>query len=353
MWTTWNEPNHPSFLSPQWIRDGNGWRPQSPHVYRAMHNAAYAAIKKIGGDRETVLIGGTASAGSSEPGKGGVQPLEFVRALACVDKELKPLKVPECAGFKAIRADGWAHHPYSRYVTPGTSDPDAQNAPIADVGRLGALLDELAKQNRFASRLPIYDTEYGYETKQDDPFSPFTREQQAQFMGWSTYLAWSDPDTRMFAQFLLRDIDPRESGRKAHSRGYYRDWQTGLFTYDGVAKPAVQAFRLPFWAETKGTDDQRVVLLFGEVRPSTGIQTVRVERLNPQNGAWVPIDTYGPSCASQGPEFLTDHAGFFLRSAPSDGAATYRFSWETGENIWESSTPIPVAPDGSTPPPVG
>src|SRR5207247_9066447 len=45
MWTTWNEPNPPSFLAPQWVRHGHGrWRSESPHIYRAMHNAAYDAI---------------------------------------------------------------------------------------------------------------------------------------------------------------------------------------------------------------------------------------------------------------------------------------------------------------------
>jgi hypothetical protein len=353
MWTTWNEPNHASFLAPQWIRDANGWRPESPHIYRSMHNAAYAAIKRVAPNVETVLVGGTASTGSSVPGKGGVPPLEFARAMACVDDKLEPLKIPECKDFKPIRADGWAHHPYSRTVTPGTSDPDVDDAPIADVSRLGALLDTLAKRNRFASRLPIYDTEYGYETKQDDPFSPFDRTQQAQFMGWSTYLAWSDPDTRMFAQFLLRDIDPRESGHKRNSRSYYRDWQTGLYTFDGTPKPAAQAFKLPFWAETRGTGDKQAVLVFGQVRPGKGAQTVRVEKLDSQHSTWVPIGTYGPTCASDSPEFLTDHAGFFLRGVPSEGAGQYRFSWHRSDGVWESSVAIPVAADGASPPPVG
>ena len=96
-------------------------------------------------------------------------------------------------------------------------------------------------------------------------------------MGWSTYLAWSDPSTRMFAQFLLRDIDPRESGRRKNTRAYYRDWQTGLFTHSGDAKPAVDAFKLPFWAQTNGTGPTTHTLLFGQVRPGRGRQSVRVE----------------------------------------------------------------------------
>jgi hypothetical protein len=353
MWTTWNEPNHPSFLAPQWARDGRGgWRAQSPHIYRAMHNAAYDAIKQVDGANQKVLVGATAATGSAVPGKGAVPPLEFARALACVDDELEPLRIRECAHFQPIRADGWAHHPYSRWVTPGTSNPDRDQAPIADVGRLGAQLDALWARGRFASHLPVYNTEYGYETKQDDPYSRFTREQQAQFMGWSTYLAWADPGTRMFAQFLLRDIDPRESGRLQQSRSYYRDWQTGLYTSDGQPKPAAQAFKLPFWAETRAGTGGKAVLLFGQVRPGQGRQIVRVERQDPRTGAWSGIFTVGRNCDVRSPEFLTDGAGFFLRTAPALGPASYRFSWRRPDGAWETSAAIPVAADPSTAPPL-
>jgi hypothetical protein len=353
MWTTWNEPNHPSFLAPQWTRTANGgWRPASPHIYRAMHNAAYDAIKRVGGPTQTVLAGGTASTGSTVPGKGAVPPLAFVRALACVDDALKPLEVPECAGYEPLKADGWAHHPYSRLVTPGTSSPNVDDAPIADVSRLSGLLNGLSRAGRIAARLPIYVTEYGYETRQDDPFQPFSRIQQAQFMGWSTYLAWRDPDTRMFAQFLLRDIDPRESGRRKNTRSYYRDWQTGLFTAQGDAKPAVDAFKLPFWAQTQGTGPHAHVLLFGQVRPGRGRQSVRVERRDPASGAWGAVQTYGVNCDPHAGVFLTTPAGYFVRAAPAAGAAEYRFSWRNQDGNWETSVSVPVAADGSQPPPV-
>jgi len=351
-YTTWNEPNHPSFLAPQWVRTADGgYRPESPHIYRALHNAAYAAIKKVARQNE-VLVGGTASTGSPTPGTGGVPPLQFVRALACVDDQLAPLQVPECDDFHPLKADGYAHHPYSRYVTPGTSDPFVDQAPIADLGRLGSLLEQLHKLHRIDSRLAVYNTEYGYESNQDDPFQPFTREQQARFIGWSTYLAWKDPDTRMFAQFLLRDIDPKESGKKRGTRSYYRDWQTGLYDASGDPKPALQAFKLPFWAQTVGSGDDKSILLFGQVRPGKGAQTVKVERQDPSSGSWAAIQTYGPTCDQDPNSFTTDKAGFFLRSAPALGATSYRMAWRHEDGAWEYGVPIPVADDGSEAPPL-
>jgi hypothetical protein len=349
MWTTWNEPNHPSFLAPQWTPDGKGsYRPMSPHIYRAMHNAAYDAIKKVSAANK-VLVGGTAATGSTVPGKGAVPPLQFLRTFACVDEALEPLKVPECENYKPVKADGWAHHPYSRTVTPGTVGETADDAMIAGTDRLGALLDELFSRKRFSQRLGVFHTEYGYESKEDDPFQPFSRDQQAAFIGWSTYLAWRDPHTRMFAQFLLQDIDPAESGRKPGTRQYFRDWQTGLYAADGKPKPAAQAFKLPFWAQTEGTGDDKAVMLFGAVRPGKGQQVVHVEKRNPDTGAWEAVQTFGPTCDATAPEFLTDHGGFFRRAAPALGAATYRFAWRRDDKHTEYSVPIDVAAEGVTP----
>lgn len=346
LWTTWNEPNHPSFLSPQWVRDKHGWRAMSPHVYRAMHNAAFAAIKRVT-DANKVLVGATASTGSAVPGKGGVPPLEFARAMACVDRQLRPLRVPECRRYEPVRADGWSHHPYSRYTLPGDSAKNPDDAPIADTGRLGELLRELRKLGRLAQDLPIFQTEYGYETRQDDPFhAPFTREEQAAFIGWSTYLAWQDPDTKMMAQFLLRDIDPAESGRRKNDRSYYRDWQSGLYAADGSEKPAVQAFKLPFWAQVDGEGDRRAIKLFGQVRPGDGPQVVQVERRDDRSGIFVAVPTFGTSCDGRGPTFLTDASGFFLRAAPYVGPGTYRLSWQRPDGAWESGFPIALHEPG-------
>jgi hypothetical protein len=156
----------------------------------------------------------------------------------------------------------------------------------------------------------------------------------------------------MFAQFLLRDIDPAESGRKPGTRAYYRDWQTGLFTASGEPKPAARAFKLPFFARTVGSGDTRAVLLFGQVRPGDGPREVRVERLDPATGAWAPVTSWGGSCDMQLGAFLTDRAGFFLRTAPFAGAGTYRMAWHHDDGTWEPGVSVATADDGSMPPPL-
>src|SRR3954452_3318899 len=169
MFTPWNEPNHPSFLAPQWARTATGgWRPESPHVYRAMYESAYAAIKSVD-PRDMVFLGGTSSTGSRTPGKQGIPPLQFVRALACVDSALQSLDVPECRDYKPLQADGFAHHPYSRKTAPAASTPAPDDVPLADAGRLEQLLGELAARGRITSSLGLYDTGDGDESSPDEP----------------------------------------------------------------------------------------------------------------------------------------------------------------------------------------
>ena len=320
LYTPWNEPNHPSFLAPQWRRG----RPLSPHVYRAMYTAAYAAIKRVRPDAQ-VLLGNTAATASG----GGVPPLRFLRTLACVDERLEPLRVPECAHFQPLQADGYAHHPYSKSTDPAASDADPDDAPLGDSGRLEALLKALADRGRIAKDLPLYDTEYGYESRPDDPSAPFDRNQQALYLAKASFEAWKDPRTVMFSQFLLRDLAPA------------RNWQSGLYAADGTAKPAVQAFKLPFWVELENGPHGPWLLLWGLVRPGQGRQEVRVEQQSP-DGAWHVVKTTDASCSNQ-MDFLTDAAGTFMTTLPATGPATYRMAWRRPDGVWEQSVPVAVS----------
>jgi hypothetical protein len=162
LWTTWNEPNHTAFLLPQWERRGRGWFPVAAHWYRRMHEAAYAAIKKVS-RRNRVLIGGLTSGGTDRPGTyRTIPPLRFLRELACVDGSLRPLRVPECSGFRPLQADGFAMHPYMHRHPPETHLPNPDSVGISDLDRLSSLLDRLNRRGRIRTRLPIYVTEFGY-----------------------------------------------------------------------------------------------------------------------------------------------------------------------------------------------
>ncbi len=335
LYTTWNEPNFPFFLQPQWRRTKHGFRAYSPHLYRPMHEQAYAQIKAA--DRANrVLIGGLAAAGSSHRGRGAVAPMEFLRTLACVNRRLAPLRVKECRGAGVLHADGFAMHPYSVGVAPGVGARDPDDIYLADLDRLELLLSQLYHQGRTDSEWPVYVTEYGYETRPPDPHARFTPEQQARYLSWATYLAHTQPSVRMFAQFLLRDIRfPRNRPG--------RDYQTGLFYANGEAKPAALSFKLPFFASAADAPDgSRGLVLFGGVRPGTGRRIVRIERRAPGAELWEPVPTIGDTCDEASGAFLTDGDGFFRRTAAWMGPGQYRLGWQHGSFV-EYGPAVPVA----------
>jgi hypothetical protein len=167
--TIWNEPNHPGFVMPQWERQGAGWWPRSADIYRAMVRAAYPAIKQVA-PGSTVLIGATSSGGSSTPGRSGVPPLQFIRALTCVDARWRPISSGSCAGYTTLPGDGWSHHPYSLRTVPEAQPINRDKLPVASTPRLLAALRRLVRMGRLAPAADqVWMTEYGYETSPPDP----------------------------------------------------------------------------------------------------------------------------------------------------------------------------------------
>jgi Cellulase (glycosyl hydrolase family 5) len=348
IWATWNEPNHSAFLLPQWRRYQGKWMPRSPHLYRRLHERGYAAIKRVNPANQ-VLIGNTAALGGTAVGpRRTIAPLRFIRELACVDRRGRPLEDrPECAKFRPLQADGLAHHPYSLYDRPDVPSIHPEQVTMGDLDRLSALLDRLHDLGRTTTRFPILITEYGYETNPPDRFRGVSLRRQARYHGLATFLAWRKGDVTSFAQFLMNDIGPPPGAGNDPVKNA-RNWQSGLYFHDGRAKQqAVQAFRLPFWAEARSLAGQEVVLLFGQVRPSQGRKRMEVEVKAP-DGSWLPVRTYetrpagDPSCGTNSASFLTDVQGFFLRVTPYHGAATYRARWIKGDGSAEYGVTIPV-----------
>jgi len=314
--TVWNEPNHNAFLLPQWERSGDGWRPASPHLYRAMVQAAVPAIRAAAPDA-LVLIGATSSVGAAQGDAPGARmaPLTFLREMACVDERLRPLARPECRNFAPLPGDGWSHHPYSLKLAPWQTDPQPENVRMGDLDRLTSLLHRLHATGRTRRDLPLYVTESGYQTSPPDPTQTTNLAEQARWLPEAEQIARRQPSLRGVAQFLVRDL-PQRPGTTARVR--WGDYQSGLRFADGSPKPAHASFALGLVARRAGAGRVR---FWGLVRPGSGRRDARIGVLEP-GGAWREIarDRTAPDGTFALTVDADPSATFQLRSGARTGA---------------------------------
>ena len=354
MWTVWNEPNHPGFIQPQWERTPNGFQPKSPHIYRKLVEVAYPAIKGIQPD-SVVLVGGTSSTGARTPRneQSGMQPLRFVRELACVDERLRPKTTGDCANYTPLLGDGFSHHPYSLMHKPDFVDPrNPDNLPIGALDRLTDTLDRLVRMGRIDPKVRnVYLTEFGYETNPPDPIKPWNPDQQARFLNWSEYIAWNNPNVRSWPQFLLRDMGTVSAEDAQRGKREFGDWQSGLFFHDGSEKPSATSFKLALFAECVPAPQSRAarrasrsrsrrgrrgrartsqaqqVRIWGHIRPGSGYQPVGVAARR-ANASWAATATAASrrsgARASSVQAFQTNAVGVFVRYAPYKPGMEYR-----------------------------
>jgi hypothetical protein len=347
--TLWNEPNQVPYEQPQW----RGGIAASADWYRSLLRLAYPAIEGRS-PGATVLIGDTsATGGNASLGNTGVPPLAFIRRLACVDAELRPITTGSCAGFQTLPGDGWAQHPYERNAPPwvpsGAGDPDG--GEMGDLPALQAVLSRLVAMHRFAPGVAtVWLTEQGYGSNAQLPEQPWTEAQQADLNAVSEYLAWRDPQVASFSQFLLRDTLTSQTlalrARTGDPRAYLGGtWTTGLEREDGAAKPALAMFRSPVVARILAAPDPaaswltsspagaptELVEVWGRIRPATQPTPVQVET---EDGSGDGFRTAATT--------ITDSDGVFdtVIGIASGIPTQVRFQWAAGAQTSPATAPI-------------
>jgi hypothetical protein len=266
-WSLWNEPNQGGWLSPQWERRGSQMVPASPALFRKLHQYGYRGLLGTGHrpGKDIILLGETAPLGSdAQTEKSPMRPGLFLREVACIAPDGtayagRAASLRSCGDFAArgpLIATGYAHHPYTKNVPPTVTDPNPDALTMANIGNLGTLLDDLsAKTNgSIPANLPLFMTEFGFESNPPDPFSGVALADQAKFNMIGEYQAWSNPRILSQAQFLLRDVSPVRTRRKG-TKGYWFTYQSGLYFLNGQAKPAAGAYAMPFLAFNSNTLD--------------------------------------------------------------------------------------------------
>jgi len=207
LWSVWNEPNLQQFLTPQYV----GKKIVSPSNYAKIFKTVYAAIKSQN-PYAKVAIGETSAQGRDKPTAGAsqtVSPGTFAKLLSKVS---------------GLRFDAWAQHPYP---TSRTAKPlEKVRYPNVTLSQLPTFEKQLASE--FHRAVPIWITEFGYETKPAQP-AGVTYAQQAAYAKQALTIARNDPDVQMFCWFTFRD-----------SAG--NPWKSGLEQTSGAPKPALAGF---------------------------------------------------------------------------------------------------------------
>ena len=219
MWTAWNEPNNPLWLTPQYKKVGKTWRIESALQYAKICNAVYdgvhsTALGPLQG--EQVACGVTGPKGNDAPrtARPSVDPLTFLSAAK---------------KFGMKKFDVYAHHPYADKGSEGPSyKPVGAHARRIQLGNINLLI---ALETKLYGKKPFWITEYGYQTNPPDKtIFGVSWATQAKDMKDAYAIARKNPRIDMMLWFLVRD-EPNIGG-----------WQSGLETLAGKKKPSWKTF---------------------------------------------------------------------------------------------------------------
>jgi hypothetical protein len=324
---------------------------QSPRLYRDLIRAGYQGLYYTGhaSARDTILIGELAPEGYETSGfYTAMTPLPFLRDLYCVSGSYRPLRgnaatALGCPGSGSRRqfvadnpvlfkATGFAHHPYYFFHPPSYSAVDLNFAPLADLGRLERTLDRSARAWGMRRRLPVYLTEYGYQTKPPDPYQNVSPAQQAAYLNQADYMAWRDPRVRSVAQFLLFDSAP-DSRYTPKDFSYWDTFQTGLLYVTGKPKPAYPAYAMPIWIPSPKFRRGSRVFVWGELRaaPHNHRQSARIQ-WRPRTGGYRTLSTVSTS----------NVRGYLTTRARPPGSGLIRIAWTSAQGVTLYSRAVTV-----------
>jgi hypothetical protein len=203
-WAIWNEPNLNLFLTPQFNSRG---RSVAPANYARLYAAGYTGIK-AGSPRAKVGIGETSARGRDRrvPGLSDTHsPGKFAELVARANPRL--------------RFDAWTHHPYP--FNPNSRPTQVVRWPNVSLASLPRFNQSLKQWFR-RSKVDIWVTEYGHQTKPPDQFG-ISYAKQSQYIAQSIAMARRFSFVPMFIWFVYQD----DQGQP---------WESGLYTQGGASK---------------------------------------------------------------------------------------------------------------------
>lgn len=247
---SWNEPNLPNYLQPQWVVRNGRWAPFAPHWYRRMHNAFEAGVHRVAPDA-VVATAGTAPVGESRDGTGRMAPLRFWHAFLC----LQPPPSLRAAGCtNPAHLDAIALHPLS--VTDPDRRADQQlDFAIADIGKVIRVVDTARRLGLAVApeRPRLWITELNWESGAR-PGVPSAA--QAGYLSRGLHRLWAAGAELVLWHFVTDPITLLDG--RARPAGLTHVGPGGL---PGAPKPFLRALALPLTADRTGPDRVRLWLV--------------------------------------------------------------------------------------------
>jgi hypothetical protein len=301
VWSIWNEPNHPDFLGPQFVKG----HATSPRLYRKLYLAGQRGLRASGNGGDALLFGETAPRGTPRE----VAPLAFLRGALCLDRRYH--RRGHCG---RVQTAGYAHHAYTTLAGPRFRPRDRDDVTLGVLSRLTRALDRAGRAGAIPRRLGIYLTEFGIQSFPDPLAVSLAR--QAEYLGIAEHMAYVNPRVKSFSQYLLRDDKPRKGRRSERYGGF----ESGLRRSNGRAKPAYDAFRLPLAVEAYGSTD----VLWGRVRPHPSQTRVTILVQRRKGARFRVLRT-----------LTTNHKGVYGLGARHHKGQRYRVRWTAPDGkVW-------------------
>jgi hypothetical protein len=258
-WQMWNEPNFGQYI-------GSRTKAEIPLVYSKLLNAGYDEAKGVSSSN-LVLTAGLGPYGNNGHAT-DVEPQVFMRSLMCLTgRGGTRLREKRSCKYPKPRFDIWTQHPYTFGGTPTTHAGHPDSAGMGDMPEVKRTLDFARRAGTLGGggRKRLWVTEFGWFSNPPGIRAGDGRElglplsRQADYLSESAYRLWRIG----FEGLVWYGLTDPEG------------FPTGLYLGSGFdrPKPALEAFKLPFFADA----GSRGVLFWGIVNRG-GRSTVRIER---------------------------------------------------------------------------
>lgn len=307
----------------------------SPHLYRDLLVAGMQGLRDSGHRRDRVLIAELAPLGNPRPDglRASLRPGLFLREMFCLNRKLRRFRgrAAEARGCKKVRRLrvlkrfpklGFAHHPYTKKRPPRRKEPGRDALTMANIRSLPRTLDKIARRTGLLpKKIPVWLTEYGYETNPPDPFSGVSLAQQAEYINVGDYIAWKHPRIVSNAQFQLYDVPPQFQFPPDNRRHWFT-YQSGLYTDERnpQPKPSKDAYEFPLVVRRK----RSTARIWGQARFAENGTTypVLLQERPAGSSTWVNSGDLVQ---------VKNKRGYFRARRPTGRGSTWRAVWASSD----------------------